>query len=142
MFALKLYQRFISPLLAPSCRYTPTCSEYAHEAIEFHGPIQGSLLAAWRLVRCHPFARGGFDPVPLNTELNRQDHGFSRAKQRQYSVIPSEREGANATKRESRDPYVVHSVRTADRHFDSLAHCAPMLRAHDMCPQGTKPSGA
>jgi len=61
---LRLYKRFISPLLAPSCRYTPTCSEYAHEAIEFHGPLKGPLLAAWRLLRCHPLARGGFDPVP------------------------------------------------------------------------------
>src|SRR5512133_1756192 len=59
-----LYQRFISPLLLPACRYTPTCSHYAAEAIEYHG-ARGVLLAAWRLMRCHPFARGGFDPVPL-----------------------------------------------------------------------------
>ena len=61
---LRLYKRFLSPLLAPSCRYQPTCSEYAHDAIEFHGPMKGSLLAGWRLLRCQPFARGGFDPVP------------------------------------------------------------------------------
>ena len=61
---IRLYQRFISPLLLPACRYTPTCSHYAAEAIEYHG-ARGVLLAAWRLLRCHPFARGGFDPVPL-----------------------------------------------------------------------------
>ena len=59
-----LYQRLISPLLGPACRYTPTCSHYAAEAIELHG-ARGVLLAAWRLLRCHPFVRGGFDPVPL-----------------------------------------------------------------------------
>ena len=59
-----LYQRYVSPMLMPACRYTPTCSHYAAEAIEHHG-ARGVLLAAWRLLRCHPFARGGFDPVPL-----------------------------------------------------------------------------
>jgi len=60
---LRAYKRYISPLLSPSCRYVPTCSEYAYEAIEFHGVARGVLHAAWRLVRCHPFSRGGFDPV-------------------------------------------------------------------------------
>ena len=59
-----LYQRWISPSLMPACRYTPTCSHYAAEAIELHG-ARGVLLAAWRLLRCHPFTRGGYDPVPL-----------------------------------------------------------------------------
>jgi uncharacterized protein len=53
-----------SPLFMPACRYVPTCSEYAAEAIEEHGAIRGSLMAAWRLLRCNPFAKGGFDPVP------------------------------------------------------------------------------
>ena len=61
---IRLYQRFLSPLLAPACRYTPTCSHYAAEAIDLHG-ARGVVLAAWRLLRCHPFSRGGFDPVPL-----------------------------------------------------------------------------
>ena len=61
---IRLYQRLISPLLGPACRYTPTCSHYAAEAIDLHG-ARGVLLAAGRLLRCHPFARGGFDPVPL-----------------------------------------------------------------------------
>jgi putative membrane protein insertion efficiency factor len=61
---IRLYQRLFSPLLLPACRYVPTCSEYAAEAIELHGPLKGSVFAAWRLLRCHPFTRGGFDPVP------------------------------------------------------------------------------
>lgn len=63
--ALRVYKWALSPLLPPSCRYVPTCSEYAAEAIDRHGALCGSVMAFWRLLRCHPFARGGFDPVPL-----------------------------------------------------------------------------
>ena len=62
------YKRFVSPVLPASCRFYPTCSEYAQEAIERHGLLRGSALAAWRLLRCQPFARGGLDPVPTRTE--------------------------------------------------------------------------
>ena len=58
------YKRWISPLLPHACRFVPTCSEYAMEAVERHGVIRGGLLAAGRLLRCHPFARSGYDPVP------------------------------------------------------------------------------
>ncbi|MBA3497270.1 MAG: membrane protein insertion efficiency factor YidD [Gemmatimonadota bacterium] len=58
------YQRFLSPGLPPSCRFHPSCSQYALEAVTRHGAARGSWLAARRLVRCHPFHRGGFDPVP------------------------------------------------------------------------------
>jgi putative membrane protein insertion efficiency factor len=58
------YQLFLSPLLPPSCRFTPSCSQYAREAIMRHGAVRGTWLAARRLVRCHPFHPGGFDPVP------------------------------------------------------------------------------
>jgi uncharacterized protein len=65
---LAFYKRWLSPALhalAPGgCKYLPTCSEYAATAIAVHGPVRGGALAAWRLLRCHPFTRGGFDPVP------------------------------------------------------------------------------
>jgi uncharacterized protein len=63
-FALRLYKRWISPALPHSCRFVPTCSEYAMEAVERHGAMRGSVLAIGRLLRCHPFARAGYDPVP------------------------------------------------------------------------------
>jgi uncharacterized protein len=63
-FALRAYKRLISPMLPHSCRFVPTCSEYAMEAVERHGSVRGSLLATWRLLRCHPFARAGVDLVP------------------------------------------------------------------------------
>lgn len=62
---LRFYKRHISPGLPQNrCKYLPTCSEYAYEAIERHGAIRGSLLAVWRVLRCNPFSRGGYDPVP------------------------------------------------------------------------------
>ena len=62
--ALRFYKRTISPGMPPACRYTPTCSEYAMEAVERHGVVRGGLLATRRLLSCHPFSRGGYDPVP------------------------------------------------------------------------------
>jgi putative membrane protein insertion efficiency factor len=64
VFLITLYQKLVSPLLPPSCRYTPTCSQYAREALLKHGVFRGLLLAVRRLLRCHPFRAGGFDPVP------------------------------------------------------------------------------
>ena len=58
------YQAFVSPLLPAACRYTPTCSAYAFEAIEKYGPLKGFWLAFKRILRCNPFSKGGYDPVP------------------------------------------------------------------------------
>jgi putative membrane protein insertion efficiency factor len=60
---IRAYQRWISPAIAPRCRYYPTCSAYAVEAIRELGPIRGLILAAWRLVRCNPFSHGGVDEL-------------------------------------------------------------------------------
>lgn len=62
--AIRLYQRVLSPLLGPRCRFYPSCSSYAIEALERHGAVHGSWLAARRICRCHPLHEGGFDPVP------------------------------------------------------------------------------
>ena len=61
---IQLYRKFISPLKPPSCRFYPTCSAYALEAIQVHGAFRGSWLAVRRLLKCHPFHPGGIDPVP------------------------------------------------------------------------------
>ena len=62
--ALRGYQWFVRPLLAPACRFHPSCSEYAVQALERHGALRGSWLAACRVCRCGPWHRGGYDPVP------------------------------------------------------------------------------
>lgn len=61
---IRFYQRWISPLLGANCRFYPSCSCYAHDAIATHGPLKGSGLAVRRLLRCHPWHPGGYDPVP------------------------------------------------------------------------------
>jgi putative membrane protein insertion efficiency factor len=60
---IRIYQRFISPGLPRRCKYHPTCSAYAVQAVERYGILRGSVLAAWRLLRCNPFSLGGYDPV-------------------------------------------------------------------------------
>lgn len=61
---IRLYKLVVSPFLPPACRFYPTCSQYAAQAIEKHGVLRGGILAAKRLARCHPFNPGGVDPVP------------------------------------------------------------------------------
>jgi len=78
--ALRLYKKFISPLLPPRCRFAPTCSEYAMEAIETHGALLGSYYAVRRLLKCHPFHPGGYDPVPPPRPRRGRDEG-ERAEQ-------------------------------------------------------------
>jgi uncharacterized protein len=68
---IRFYQRFISPALPPSCRYSPSCSSYAVEALQTHGAVRGSWLAVRRIGRCHPWHAGGYDPVPPVRERKR-----------------------------------------------------------------------
>ncbi len=63
IYLLRAYKMLISPLLPPACRFTPTCSEYAMEAITKHGALRGTYMGLRRLLRCHPFHPGGYDPV-------------------------------------------------------------------------------
>lgn len=65
---IRVYQRFVSPVLPDSCRFHPTCSHYTYEAIEIHGFIKGAWLGIKRISRCHPFNPGGYDPVPRKKE--------------------------------------------------------------------------
>ena len=67
LFVIKLYRKYISPLKKPCCRYYPTCSTYALDAIEEWGAIRGGFLTLWRILRCNPFCRGGIDEVPRRT---------------------------------------------------------------------------
>jgi uncharacterized protein len=67
LLPLRGYRRFISPLLPPRCKYHPSCSAYAVEAIESYGILRGVVLAGWRLLRCNPFSHGGYDPVAAQT---------------------------------------------------------------------------
>lgn len=63
--AIRFYQVYLSPLkMRTHCRFYPTCSQYAIQAIEKYGPVKGGLMAAWRILRCNPFSKGGYDPVP------------------------------------------------------------------------------
>ncbi len=61
---IRLYQRYISPVKSTRCPYFPTCSCYGLEAVEKYGAVKGGVLAVWRILRCNPFSRGGYDPVP------------------------------------------------------------------------------
>ena len=64
LLVIFVWQKALSPYISPACRFAPTCSEYSKQAFYRHGPIKGILLTAWRLLRCHPFNKGGIDPVP------------------------------------------------------------------------------
>jgi putative membrane protein insertion efficiency factor len=64
LLLLRVYRRAISPMVGPCCRFEPSCSAYAEEALHTHGALRATALVLWRLARCQPFARGGLDPVP------------------------------------------------------------------------------
>jgi len=64
LITIRAYQYLLSPVLPPACRFYPSCSEYAYQAVQRHGALRGGILAARRVLRCHPFHPGGYDPVP------------------------------------------------------------------------------
>lgn len=70
IFLIRLYQKLLSPLLGNNCRFQPTCSNYAIQAIKLHGVLKGTWLTLKRILKCHPLHEGGEDPVPLNSSCN------------------------------------------------------------------------
>lgn len=78
IFLVRFYQRAISPTKAPCCRFYPTCSAYMVEAIEVHGAIKGTFLGIFRLLRCSPLCKGGYDPVPLKVS-KKDKQNFKKA---------------------------------------------------------------
>lgn len=77
LLPLRLYSRVISPALPARCKYYPTCSAYAEQAVRTHGILRGSALAAWRLLRCNPFSKGGVDEVPPPRSRHRHTHSHA-----------------------------------------------------------------
>jgi putative membrane protein insertion efficiency factor len=73
---IRFYQRHVSPGIHPTCRFQPTCSQYAYDAVERYGAVRGSLMSIWRILRCNPLNDGGYDPVP---DRRPQPEGHSRA---------------------------------------------------------------
>ena len=80
---LRAYKWAVSPLLSPACRYVPTCSEYAMEAVDRYGVLRGGAMALRRVLRCHPFVQGGYDPVVQSADMNSatklKDYGVTNA---------------------------------------------------------------
>ncbi|HPS52029.1 MAG TPA: membrane protein insertion efficiency factor YidD [Phycisphaerae bacterium] len=70
IFVVRMYQATLSPFLGRQCRFQPTCSNYFIEAVQTHGSIRGSLLGLWRILRCNPLSKGGYDPVPVKKTKN------------------------------------------------------------------------
>ena len=69
---IRVYQRMLSPLLGPRCRYHPSCSSYAVQAVQSYGILRGAVLAGWRLLRCNPWSHGGFDPIEAQRVFRRR----------------------------------------------------------------------
>jgi uncharacterized protein len=92
---LEFYRRWLSPAVhalggGGGCRFVPTCSEYASIAVATHGPLRGTGLAVWRLSRCHPFCRGGLDPVPIAAKSKDRDVGAPGSNARASAHLPHE----------------------------------------------------
>lgn len=79
---IRFYRYFLSPLTLSSCRFVPSCSAYAMDAVKYFGPFKGSLLALWRILRCHPFHPGGYDPVVKFQSDSKTESAAERAHRR------------------------------------------------------------
>lgn len=77
---VRAYQRFLSPMLGHNCRFVPTCSEYAAQALQTHGALKGTLLTVWRLLRCNPLGKYGYDPVPEKGQWKNPNKRVQREK--------------------------------------------------------------
>lgn len=91
--AIRGYRYLVSPLLGPNCRFYPSCSCYAEEAIDTHGPLKGSYLATRRILRCHPWHPGGYDPVPVVDEATQRSASIGSR-----TMNPDEHATAGATR--------------------------------------------
>jgi len=89
LFAVRFYQIFLSPFFGGACKFYPSCSKYGYEAIARHGAWHGGLLAMKRLLRCRPFTKGGFDPVPEVTEDARSVSSANAAREAADSITPN-----------------------------------------------------
>ncbi|MGI6158100.1 MAG: membrane protein insertion efficiency factor YidD [Saccharofermentanales bacterium] len=87
---IRLYRRYISPGRPPCCRFTPTCSAYAIEAIQRHGAFKGTGLALWRVLRCNPFCQGGYDPVPERLTHHDAESDLRRRRRRWTRKVRNE----------------------------------------------------
>ena len=92
---IRLYQKYISPIKPPCCRFTPTCSSYAIEAFQKRGFFVGFLLTVWRVLRCNPFSKGGYDPVPekgLRNPKNKGTEGDNNISEKENSYDTDEKQ--------------------------------------------------
>jgi uncharacterized protein len=93
LFLIRCYQRTVSRVLPPSCRFVPSCSEYGHEAIERYGVIRGGALAVWRVARCNPWGGHGYDPVP---DLTKQAAGSRQQAAPRFETASTDDQGRRA----------------------------------------------
>jgi putative membrane protein insertion efficiency factor len=104
LWCIQGYRRFVSPLFPPTCRYTPSCSQYALEAIQQYGVGRGSWLAGRRILRCHPFHAGGYDPVPQGLwQVGETSLAEAMQQQSVDSTPPVTREGGTSSSTSQRE---------------------------------------
>jgi len=119
---LRVYKRWISPAFPPACRYVPTCSEYALEAVERYGVVRGGVMAAWRVLQCHPLAKGGLDPVVKDTALRAERAPFRVGESGRLSCGDVDDRGASLRwTDEGVRPYVSCGA----------AHCAELIATNE-----------